>query len=106
MCFIHTSSFYAEDTVANRIDDWIFTPYNGSTRRLSGRLVERITEPPIQYFDSLTPTAKQIAWRTPTEFPLCPLDRGRLSLEEYVSNLGKGKIVTKNEYGSHFVDDF
>jgi len=100
-----------EDTAANRIDDWIFTPYNGSTgTKQFGddrvKLVERITEPPIQYFDSLTPTAKQIAWRTPTEFPLCPLDRERISLEEYVSNLGKGKIVTKNEYGSHFVDDF
>lgn len=100
-----------KDATANRIDDWIFTPHNGSTGTkqfgdYQVKLVERITEPPIQYFDSLTPTAKQIAWRTPTEFPLCPLYRGRLSLEEYVSNLGKGKIVTKNEYGSHFVDDF
>lgn len=86
------------ETAVNRIDDWIFSPYNGA--------IAKKQEPPIKYFDSLTPTAKQIAWRTPTEFPLCPLDSGRLSLEEYVSNLDKGKIVTKNEYGCHFVDDY
>lgn len=99
------------DATANRIDDWIFTPYNGSIEakqfgNYKEKSVERITEPSIQYFDSLTPSAKQIAWTTPTEFPLCPLDRGRLSLEEYVSNLGKGKIITKNKYGCHFVDDY
>lgn len=27
-------------------------------------------------------------------------------MEEYVSNLGIGKIVTKNEYCSHYIDDF
>ncbi|MCI9607152.1 MAG: HNH endonuclease [Muribaculaceae bacterium] len=100
-----------ENTPVNRIGDWIFAPHNGSTGAkqfgdYQAKLVERTTEQSIQYFDSLTPTAKQIAWRTPTEFPLCPLDSGRLSLEEYVSNLGKGKIVTKNEYGCHLVDDF
>lgn len=99
------------ETTVNHIDDWIFTPHNGSTgaKRFGDyqeKSDERITELPIQYFDSLTPTAKQIAWRTPTEFPLCPLDRGLLSLEEYVSNLSVGKIVTKNEYGCHFVDDY
>lgn len=100
-----------EDTPVNRIGDWIFSPYNGAIAKTQLEAyrdisVEQVTEPPIQYFDSLTPTAKQIAWRTPTEFPLCPLDRERLSLEEYVSNLSIGKIVTKNEYGCHFVDDY
>lgn len=57
-------------------------------------------------YDSLTSTAKQIEWRTPTEFPLCPVDVGQLSLDNYASNLSKGKIVSKNEYGSHLVEEY
>lgn len=99
------------NSASNRIDDWIFTPYKSSSGTKQAEdyqinLVELIKEPVIQYFDSLTPTAKQLAWKTPTEFPQCPLDRAKLSLDEYASNLSIGKIVSKNEYGSHFVDDF
>lgn len=47
--------------------------------------------------DSLTPGAKQLNWKTPTEFLLCP-DQAHNNLNAYISNLIKGKPLTKNEY--------
>lgn len=95
----------------NRIDDWIFTPNNGLTeikpsQEYQDIFLEQSSDQSIQYYDSITPTAKQIDWRTPTEFPLCPRHKGEISLEEYASNLDVGKVVSKNEYGCHFVDDY
>ena len=51
------------ETPVNRIGDWIFSPYNGTIAKTQLEVypdisVEQLTEPPIQYFDSLTPTAK------------------------------------------------
>lgn len=56
--------------------------------------------------ESLTPNAKQRAWKTPTEFPLCPSVWDEKPLIAYLNNLEKGAIVTKNRYATHFIDDF
>jgi hypothetical protein len=48
--------------------------------------------------DSLTPGAKQLNWKTPTEFPLCPDQALNNNLNAYISNLIKGRPFTKNEY--------
>jgi hypothetical protein len=48
--------------------------------------------------DSLTPGAKQLNWKTPTEFILCPRQNQERDLNAYISNLVKGKPLTKNEY--------
>ncbi|MDE5638750.1 MAG: HNH endonuclease [Odoribacter sp.] len=58
------------------------------------------------YFDSLTQNAKQKHWRTPTEFPLCPEINEEQSFEAYLSKIEVGKIVTKNQYTTHLVDEF
>lgn len=63
-------------------------------------------EEQMAYYDSKTPSAKQLSWKTPTEFPLCPLISCKPSLDQYVANLEVGKIVTKNEYCEHVIDDF
>lgn len=56
--------------------------------------------------ESLSPTAMQKYWRTPTEFPLCPIRWDEEPLETYSKMLKKGAIVTKNEYSTHYIDDF
>lgn len=56
--------------------------------------------------ESLMPNAMQRYWRTPTEFPLCPSEIGDKPLTTYLKNLKKGAVVTKNQYATHFIDDF
>lgn len=48
--------------------------------------------------DSLTPGAKQLNWKTPTEFPLCPGESGDRSFAAYLDNLKKGGVFTRTEY--------
>lgn len=55
---------------------------------------------------SLTPDAMQRNWRTPTEFPLCPSGQSDGPLVKYLDNLGKGAIISKNQYTVHFIDEF
>lgn len=50
--------------------------------------------------DSLTPGAKQLKWRTPTEFLLCPGNAKDFSLLDYYNNLKRGKLFLRNEYSS------
>lgn len=49
--------------------------------------------------DSLTPVAKQLNWKTPTEFLLCPGEDQEKTLQSYIDNLIKGKVFTRTQYG-------
>lgn len=49
--------------------------------------------------DSLTPGAKQISWKTPTEFLLCPQNGQERTLQSYQNNLTIGKVFSRNQYG-------
>lgn len=49
--------------------------------------------------DSLTPGAKQLNWKTPTEFLLCPTEEQGRSLQTYLNNLVKGLVFTRTQYG-------
>lgn len=49
--------------------------------------------------DSLTPGAKQLDWKTPTEFLLCPQEGQERTLQAYLNNLEKGKVFTRTEFG-------
>jgi hypothetical protein len=49
--------------------------------------------------DSLTPGAKQLNWKTPTEFLLCPSEGQERTLQAYLNNLTKGKVFTRTQYG-------
>lgn len=50
--------------------------------------------------DSLTPGAKQLNWKTPSEFPLCPPKGVGHTLTNYLNNLEKGKLFTRTKYGN------
>lgn len=63
-------------------------------------------EDDIDYLDdSLTPSAKQRFWRTPTEFPYCPSEVTIEGLNEYASKLKSGNIFSSNVYGKYYVID-
>ena len=49
--------------------------------------------------DSLTPTAKQLNWNTPTEFVCCPIEFDGDPIECYLKNLSKEQTFFKNQYG-------
>lgn len=102
------------------IGEWIYTPYKKEKKKLIfERELHGIYTVPKQIdneisidscvddlTESLTPNAMQRQWRTPTEFPLCPSQAGNKPLITYLDNLKKGAVVTKNQYATHFVDDF
>ncbi|MBQ8461201.1 MAG: HNH endonuclease [Bacteroidales bacterium] len=49
--------------------------------------------------NSLTSGAKQLNWKTPTEFLLCPAEGQERTLQTYLGKLVKGKIFTRTQYG-------
>lgn len=55
--------------------------------------------------DSLTPGAKQLNWKTPTEFPQIPQVITTTSLQDYLDRLPKGAIYTRNRWGESPVYD-
>lgn len=56
--------------------------------------------------DSLTPSALQGNWRTPTEFLCCPQIVSETPLEDYFANLRVGKTYLKTQWGESIIEDF
>lgn len=55
--------------------------------------------------DSLTPGAKQLDWKTLTEFPQIPQEVTGTPLRDYLARLQKGTIYTRNQWGESQVYD-
>lgn len=100
------------------IGDWIFSEeemsearkWNGDWERYPYKpwqvqkaeieeMNQRIYEKEYGLKDSLTPGAKQLNWKTPAEFLLCPPQNETHSLYAYLANLVKGKTFTRTQYG-------
>ena len=88
-----------------RIMDEMATGYFGEEKKPALRTPEEIRkaenpEPDLKEMltDSLTPGAKQLFWRTPTEFLLCPGNAKEHTLSDYFKNLEEGKVFLRNEY--------
>ena len=58
----------------------------------------RIHEEQFGLKDSLTPGAKQLRWKTPTAFLLCPSLNEERSLQAYLNNLQKDRMFLRNEF--------
>lgn len=59
----------------------------------------------LELKDSLTPGAKQLEWKTPTEFPQTPQKITDTPLQDYLSHLTKGIVFCRNQYGESPVYD-
>lgn len=55
--------------------------------------------------NSLTPSAMQLEWKTPTEFPMIPKQFSSNPLKDYLSRLSKGVIYCRNQYGDSPIYD-
>lgn len=78
--------------------EWLFTQPDVSTTY--NELLENLL--PAIFPD----TALQRDWKTPTEFPLCPEQISQHPLTSYLDNLSIGKIMTRNKFSTHVIDDF
>lgn len=56
-------------------------------------------------YDSLTKSAKQFDWKTPTEFPCCPEGIVDGGLHEYMEKLVEGHVFSSNIYDVYYVLD-
>ncbi|MDE6651369.1 MAG: HNH endonuclease [Paramuribaculum sp.] len=99
-------------TSGTKVEEWLFSSLpkvfeSDATLKESIQITQSAIIPQESiYYDSTTPNVKQKFWITPTEFPLCPEIKEEQSLEAYMSKLEDGKIVTKNIYSDHRIDEF
>ena len=75
------------------LGEWIFTETTEIERDIA------ITK------QSLTPMALQRNWHTLTEFEQCPTKIGKDPLEDYFSNLVKGRVFSSNQYTRSIVEE-
>ena len=57
----------------------------------------RIYEEQYGLKDSLTPSALQLNWKVPSEFPLCPVKHSPTPLQDYLANLKAGEVFCRND---------
>lgn len=98
-------------TSGQKLLEWLRNPYEDNYRKTKILLALSDDE----YYSDLIciskaaypPTATQIYWSTPTEFPLCPEDiKSENPLNDYFNNLMVGEIITKNTYSTYYIDEF
>lgn len=51
-------------------------------------------------------SAVQKNWKTPTDFPLCPVVLSNTALQDYYGELSKGKVVATNGYGGTMILEY
>lgn len=80
------------------LGDWI---YNRS-------LPKEKNENKPEIINSLTPNAVQKAqnWRTPSEFPCCPIEKHENPITTYSKNLNVGDIFSRNQFTRSLVERF
>jgi hypothetical protein len=80
------------------LGSWIFN---------RGKPIAKEKEAP-EYINSLTNNAVQKFqnWRTPTEFPLCPLEEVNNTIVQYYDNLKVGEVFSRNHFAIMLIDQF
>ncbi|GEP60437.1 HNH endonuclease signature motif containing protein [Reyranella soli] len=91
------------------LGDWVYQPKpptsaarsaNFRPREFTAREVLREPPPPTPLdTPSLTATAIQRKWRTPTEFPQCPETVSPETLHGYLARLAPGAVFARNQFG-------
>lgn len=70
------------------------------------QISEEVEEDYDNTTESLTPSARQRYWRTPTNFPFCPNIVSEDGLQRYLKNLNVGEVFSKNDrYDPYYVVD-
>ena len=114
-----------EKPKGGKVGEWIYKPLGanpkmGATRELTLFEQPRNGNQPMLahpnpapketisvYTNANSPIcAVQKDWKTPTDFPLCPLYVSDSGLLDYYNNLSKEKVLTSNVYGSTKIIDY
>jgi len=94
------------------LGDWVYKPKPQTSTLSSGSVQRRpfvardvppAPPPPPLDTPSLTATAIQRQWRTPTEFPQCPETVSEEALHAYRERLAPGAVFGRNRYGESTV---
>lgn len=78
------------------LGDWVHSNFKRTD-------IQVTTEDPFTI--SLTKNAVQKNWKTPSEFPNCPIAMLENSLKQYRQKLTEGAIFSKNRYGQSIVEE-
>ena len=79
-----------QECVSSKIGEWVY----GTQNDCIGKSNET---------DSLTPTAKQVNWKTPCDFVCCPKDITDSPIESYFKNLSLDAVFCSNQYGKQTI---
>ncbi|MFA6780212.1 MAG: hypothetical protein WCU80_10600 [Paludibacteraceae bacterium] len=88
--------------------DWYKRDYRSDYHQQMDAIEEnnlRLYEQEYGLKDSLTSGAKQLEWKTPTEFPQTPHEISDTPLQDYLTRLSKGTIYCRNQYSDSPVYD-
>ena len=99
-----------------KMGEWVYKPYNPTKKSLDFDLnrINRVEkEEHINVVEdwrnglteSLTLNALQKNWKTPTEFPLCPIEVKSEAIAEYYENIEVDKIFCRNKYSESKIID-
>lgn len=80
-------------------------PYANNTI-LERTFVDSKSDSKLIITDSITPTALQGDWKTPTEFVRCPTSISNNPLEDYYNNLEANTLFSRTRYGESVILDF
>lgn len=86
------------------LGEWVFQErksISGSDMPISFKSPEPVESSYVK--ESLTPNAVQVYWRILSEFPCCPQEPQKKTIDEYLSNLKVDTIFCKNEKYSSLV---
>ena len=83
-------------TSGGSLGEWIYN------RNVQKQFVDESPE----FTTSLTSNAKQKDWKTPTEFPLCPMNSTNDYIVSYKENLKIGEIFSRNQYSTFIIENF
>lgn len=89
----------------NKMGDWVFEPVQQDELEEQTQ-IHYNDEQFKQFFkESLTQNAYQ-NWGAPTAFPCCPTEPNKCTLDDYLSNLEKGKILCQSDYFTSEITEF
>lgn len=78
------------------LGEWIYSQDKSNTLNIPKQQEE-------QFFESYTPTALQVEWRTKTTFPLCPTTLDQDALEQYQEKMRFGEVFSENQYARSII---
>ena len=94
-------------TSGGKLGEWVFNErHSAEVFRAPFVKPSYQEEQKSDLFESKIQGAAQRKWRTPCEFPFCPLEPSEDPIAKYVANLKIGEVFSRNDYGESIILDF